>query len=254
MPAQASIGHVVAASWEDRLVENSTACVLFDLDGTLVDPAGAITSGIRQALRSNGVADPGEDAVESLVGPPLRIGLAELPGVTAQNLDKIIADYRQEYAARGMAASRVYPGLRTLLRDLRASGVHVAVATAKPEPIARELIRVQGLDSDLDAIYGNDDEGGAHGTSKAHIVARALATSAVDAERTVMVGDRHYDHDAAQAHGLGFIGVLWGFAQDGEFSAVEHLAADATELAELLGLDGHGIDHTSQELQEDPDA
>ena len=66
----------------------SVTSVLFDLDGTLVDPAGSITSGIRHALVANGVTDPGEEAVEALVGPPLQIGLRTLDGVSDGNIEQ----------------------------------------------------------------------------------------------------------------------------------------------------------------------
>jgi len=44
------------------------SAVLLDLDGTLVDPAGAITSGIRHALKQADVPDPGEEKLRTLIG------------------------------------------------------------------------------------------------------------------------------------------------------------------------------------------
>ncbi|PRA07055.1 haloacid dehalogenase [Arthrobacter sp. MYb229] len=208
--------------------------MLFDLDGTLVDPAGSITSGIRHALVAHDVADPGEEAVEALVGPPLQIGLRTLDGVTDENIDQIIAAYRARYAAVGMAASRVYPGLRELLAALRAAGIYVAVTTAKPEPIARDLIGKQGLDSLLDAIFGNASEHGSLGASKTHIVRAALQAGELDPARTVVVGDRYYDLDAARENSVASIGVSWGFALPNELDAADHLADSVPELAVLL--------------------
>ncbi|PRA12605.1 haloacid dehalogenase [Arthrobacter sp. MYb211] len=208
--------------------------MLFDLDGTLVDPAGSITSGIRHALVAHDVADPGEEAVEALVGPPLQIGLRTLDGVTDENIDQIIAAYRARYAAVGMAASRVYPGLRELLAALRAAGIYVAVTTAKPEPIARDLIAKQGLDSSLDAIFGNASEHGSLGSSKTHIVRAALQAGELDPARTVVVGDRYYDLDAARENSVASIGVSWGFALPNELDAADHLADSVPELAVLL--------------------
>ncbi|WP_258137845.1 MULTISPECIES: HAD hydrolase-like protein [unclassified Arthrobacter] len=212
----------------------SVTSVLFDLDGTLVDPAGSITSGIRHALVAHDVADPGEEAVEALVGPPLQIGLRTLDGVTDENIDQIIAAYRARYAAVGMAASRVYPGLRELLAALRAAGIYVAVTTAKPEPIARDLIAKQGLDSSLDAIFGNASEHGSLGSSKTHIVRAALQAGELDPARTVVVGDRYYDLDAARENSVASIGVSWGFALPNELDAADHLADSVPELAVLL--------------------
>lgn len=212
----------------------SVTSVLFDLDGTLVDPAGSITSGIRHALVANGVTDPGEEAVEALVGPPLQIGLRTLDGVSDGNIEKIIANYRARYAEVGMAASRVYPGIRELLASLREAGIYVAVTTAKPEPIARELIRKQELDSLLDAVFGNASEHGSMGSSKTHIVQAALTAGKLDPASCIVVGDRHYDLDAARENSVASIGVSWGFALENELDVADHQVATVQELAMLL--------------------
>lgn len=212
----------------------SVTSVLFDLDGTLVDPAGAITLGIRHAVTSHGLADPGEARVEALVGPPLQIGLRTLDGVTDENIDSIIAAYRARYAEVGMAESVIYPGIVALLDALRAAGIHVAVTTAKPINIARQLIVRKGLDEHLDAIHGNADEHGSMGSSKTHIVAEALEHGQLDPASSVVVGDRYYDWDAARENSVASVGVAWGFAQDDELQQAGTTVATTRDLAELL--------------------
>lgn len=229
----------------------SVASVLFDLDGTLVDPAGSITSGIRYALVAHGIPDPGEERVEALVGPPLQVGLRTIEGVTDANIDSIIAAYRQRYSEVGMRQSAVYPGMRQLLDALRAAGIHTAVTTAKPLPIARELIAKQGLDTSLDAVHGNNGEGGSHGSSKAHIVAAALRHANLDPARSVVVGDRYYDLDAARENSVASIGVRWGFAQGDELDAADYRVSSAAELAVLLlGKDAAAQANPDELLQE----
>ncbi|MGH3651619.1 HAD hydrolase-like protein [Glutamicibacter sp.] len=212
----------------------SVTSVLFDLDGTLVDPAGAITSGIRHAVTSHGLADPGEARVEALVGPPLQIGLRTLDGVTDENIDSIIAAYRARYAEVGMAESVIYPGIAALLDALRSAGIYVAVTTAKPINIARQLIARKGLDEHLDAIHGNADEHGSMGSSKTHIVAEALKHGQLDPASSVVVGDRYYDWDAARENSVASVGVAWGFAQDDELQQAGTTVATTRDLAALL--------------------
>lgn len=57
--------------------------VIFDLDGTLVDPAGGITGGIAAALREIGFPVPGQPVLESMVGPKLSDSLEHIAGVPA---------------------------------------------------------------------------------------------------------------------------------------------------------------------------
>lgn len=235
---------------ENCRVMLSVSSVLFDLDGTLVDPAGAITSGIRAALRTHALPDPGEERVAALIGPPLHVGLRTLDGVQDSNIEQVIATYREHYARVGMAQSRIYPGIGPLLTRLRHTGIYLAVTTAKPEPIARQLLKVQQLDHAFDAIHGNSGEVGHHGSSKAHIVAAAVKHAGLDLQSCVVVGDRHYDLDAARANQMRSIGVRWGFAQDNELDVADHVVGDTAELAELLLGPQSAMSTNAKETQE----
>ncbi|MEW1980147.1 HAD hydrolase-like protein [Citricoccus sp. NPDC079358] len=209
--------------------------ILFDLDGTLVDPAGAITGGIATALERHGLPVPGPERLASLVGPPLQESLASLEGVTAENMPSVIREYRAGYLSQGMAASTVYPGVRDALEDLGADH-RLVVATSKPRSLARQLLRVQGLDHLFAAVCGSNDDETAplppHGT-KVQAMAEALAAVG-HPERAVMVGDRHFDLAGAAHHGIPGIGVLWGFGGRSELeeAGATVLCADAGDLPE----------------------
>lgn len=213
--------------------------ILLDLDGTLVDPAGSITGGIAATLARHGLPTPTPEQLRSLVGPPLRTGLLSLDGVTEQNVSTLIRDYRAAYWATGMAASRPYPGIPQALEDLAQDHV-LAVATSKPVSAARRLLALQGLDHVFHAVCGaSDDEQAplpAHGT-KVEAIAQALAAvgrSTGDQARpvidVVMVGDRHYDLDGAEHHGLPSVGVTWGFSAPGELESATALCSDPVDL------------------------
>lgn len=224
--------------------------VLFDLDGTLVDPAGGITGGILHALELNGLEHPGDEALNLLVGPPLAIGLLTIPGMTEELLPRVIADYRSDYDAHGLDVSWVYAGIPELLERLREAGCRLAVATSKPEPLARRLLAAKGLDAAFDSIHGSAPEevaGSPRTAGKAHIVAAALEATGLGTENTVMVGDRLYDIEGARANGLAAIGVSWGFAADGELEAagaavVVHSPDELGRVLDLatIGTETHG--------------
>ncbi|OFI38077.1 haloacid dehalogenase [Arthrobacter sp. SW1] len=197
--------------------------VIFDLDGTLVDPAGGITGGIAAALSEMGLPVPDQDILESMVGPKLSDSLGTIAGVPAELVDEAITRYRAHYLATGIAAGRLYPGIHGLLDYFSAAGRPVAVATQKPQGLARVVLEHHGIDGFFAAICGSSDDesagaltaaGGTVPSGKVEIVAAALA--ALDAQCAVMVGDRHQDVAGALANGLDCIGVRWGFAPDGE--------------------------------------
>jgi phosphoglycolate phosphatase len=222
----------------------TSGIVLFDLDGTLVDPAGAITGGIAGALEAHGVEVPSDEVLRGFVGPPLAASLQALPGVTEDLVPRLITHYRDGYRQHGMAASRVYPGVSELLVELREAGCALAVATSKPEPIAMRLLEVQGIASLFDVISGSDPDDAAPHPGKDAIIASALDRLALPGWDAVMVGDRHFDVDGATRCGIPCIGVSWGYAPDGELveAGAEVVVDTAEELREAiddaLGRDG----------------
>nr|WP_304661660.1 HAD hydrolase-like protein [Arthrobacter sp. zg-Y238] len=216
-----------------RPVTSPRLLVLFDLDGTLVDPAGAITGGIRSALTACGLPQPSEADLFRMVGPSLVTSLREIAGVPQDRLEAVIRHYRQGYRQTGMAQSRPYPGIQELVEKLRTEHT-VAVATQKPEHLAMDLLGVQGMGTLFASVHGSpaDEQAAAALDGKAGIIRAALDRHAGSYNRAVMIGDRRHDCEGAAANGIDCIGVSWGFAAAGELEAAG--AAVVVDTAEEL--------------------
>ncbi|SDL21661.1 HAD hydrolase-like protein [Arthrobacter sp. ok362] len=140
---------------------HTTVPVIFDLDGTLVDPAGGITDGIAAALTELGLPVPGKSRMDAMIGPKLSHSLTEIAGVPAPLLEDAIRIYRAHYVSTGIAKSRLYPGIRGLLEDFVAAGRPLAVATQKPEGLARTVLAHHGIAGLFRSIRGSAaDEAG----------------------------------------------------------------------------------------------
>ncbi len=205
--------------------------VLFDLDGTLVDPAGGITRGIEHGLLANGLPVPAPEVLEELVGPPLALGLEEVAGVPADAIPAVVRDYRAWYREQGIALSVVYPGIREALAGLKDAGVAVAVVTSKPTQLAHTLLAHHGLADAFEVIVGtsaDETAAPAPGGAKDHLLREAAATLGVEPAECTMVGDRRFDILAAKATGARSLGAGWGFAPADELATA---GADA-EIAE----------------------
>ncbi len=195
----------------------TTVPVIFDLDGTLVDPAGGITDGIASALRGLGLPVPGQDLLEAMIGPKLSDSLLNVAQVPAELLEEVIRRYREYYVSTGIAQGRLYPGVREVLESFAAAGRPIAVATQKPQGLARTVLEHHGIDGLFHGIHGSaDDESAVEGVplGKTEIIAAALKD--LGTQHALMVGDRAQDVAGAIANGLDCIGVAWGFAPDGE--------------------------------------
>ena len=129
--------------------------VIFDLDGTLVDPAGGITDGIASALHGLGLPVPGQDLLEAMIGPKLSDSLLNVAQVPAELLDEVIRRYREYYVATGIGQGRIYPGVREVLESFVATGRPIAVATQKPQGLARTVLEYHGIDGLFHGIHGH---------------------------------------------------------------------------------------------------
>ncbi len=214
----------------------SAQLVIFDLDGTLTDSAGGIVSSFRHALETIGADIPDGDLAALVVGPPMHVTLAGMG--LGDRADEAIATYRAHYTAGGWSMNAVFEGIPALLADLHSAGVRLAVATSKAEPTARRVLDHFGLGGHFEVIAGASVDGVR--SSKADVLAHALAQLEPLPERVLMVGDRGHDVEGADAHGIDTVVVGWGYGA-GDFDdpdAVRPAARVATvaELREVLGV------------------
>ncbi|WP_407689758.1 HAD-IA family hydrolase [Mycobacterium sp. HUMS_1102779] len=209
--------------------------VIFDLDGTLTDSAEGIVASFRHALERVGATVPDGDLIARLVGPPMHATLRTLG--LGEDTEEAIAAYYSDYTARGWAMNRLFDGIEPLLADLGAAGVRMAVATSKAEPTARRVLAHFGLDGYFEVIAGAGTDGSR--STKADVLAHALAQLAPLPERVLMVGDRSHDVVGAAEHGIDTVVVGWGYGRadfpDGLGENATH-AATVADLRRVLGV------------------
>lgn len=208
--------------------------VIFDLDGTLTDSAEGIVASFRHALTAIGAEIPDGDLVSLCVGPPMHLTLADLG--LGDRADEAIAAYRADYTARGWSMNKLYDGIDTLLTDLQAAGVRLAVATSKAEPTARRILEHFGLDQHFEVIAGASLDG--RRSTKSEVMAHALTQLQPLPDRVLMVGDRSHDVEGAAEHGIDTVVVGWGYGADDflEASAAAAHVATMPALREVLGV------------------
>jgi phosphoglycolate phosphatase len=190
---------------------------LFDLDGTLTDPAAGITRSLAHAFAAVGHPTPGERVLRSLIGPPLVDAFGAL-GLDDSEVERAITAYRERYVRVGLYENELVPGIDELLHELVTEGFRLAVATSKPEPFARTIVEHFGLVDSFAVVAGATlDPSRRH---KDEVVLHALEHLGLPDPRTVvMVGDREHDVFGAAAHGVDTIGVLWGYGSRAELEA-----------------------------------
>jgi phosphoglycolate phosphatase len=213
----------------------SWTAVLFDLDGTILDSAPGIVQALSATFTHLNLPVPSHEQLMSFIGPPLMSSFQEIAGLTEAQATDALAIYRSDFRKDGAFDSAVFPGIIGLLESLKDSGVPVVLATSKHEVQARRILEHFELTQYFTVIAGALDD--AARTSKAEIVARALQTLADqggDISMPVLVGDRIFDVEGANANNVPAIIVEWGYGSPAEAQGAIATVYSADKLRELL--------------------
>ena len=210
--------------------------ILFDLDGTLTDPAEGITKAVEAALNHYGITVADRAALHKFIGPTLDESFPEFYGFDAARTAEATEVFRAYFDRQGWRENIPYPGVEDMLRDLRAAGKRLLVATSKPEVFALRIMEHFGLAQYFDHICGAPMDN-QEGAKKAAVIRDALRRAGVeDLSTAVMVGDRRHDIDGARQAGLEAVGVLWGYGdlQELEASHPVHIVESFDGLKRVL--------------------
>lgn len=184
--------------------------ILFDLDGTLIDPYDAITKGAKFALEHAGFEIKDRSIIIPFIGPPLRNSIRKFTKITDEDkIEEIVAKYREYFAEHGIYENTLYPGIKEMLEKLKKAGYPVVIATSKLQSNAVEIAEYLGIAQYFDLIIGCEPDGAR--SEKNEVIEHVLALMGDKAKSPVIVGDRKYDIIGAKLTGIDSIGVTWGY-------------------------------------------
>ena len=130
---------------------------IFDLDGTLSDPAVGIGRCLNHALRHYGHAPVADSDVPRYIGPPLDETFGSIvPGATPEHVTALVMRYRERYADVGYAENVLYPGIPEALEALRVAGVPLGLCTSKRADFATRILELFGIRHRFRFVSGGD--------------------------------------------------------------------------------------------------
>ena len=202
--------------------------LIFDLDGTLMDPREGITRCMRSALLRLDVVPPSDADLECLIGPPLIDCFRTLLG--DERAAQGVLLFRECYGGGGMYENELYPDIVETLDALHTLSPALFVATSKPRVYAEQILDRLSLRHYFRAIYGCELSG--ERADKAELLTYLLQGESLHRDAAVMIGDRKHDVVAARANGLRSVGVTWGFGSVDELreACADTLCATTADL------------------------
>lgn len=185
--------------------------LIFDLDGTLSDPAVGVLRSINHSLSYFGYPELPPECISECIGPPIDHTFARLSGSTdAAHVRELVAKYREGYSDVGYAENVLYDGIADVLAMLHARDVSMGVCTSKRVDFAERILTMFALRSNSRFVSGGED-----GASKAEHLGN-LVNDGVVPKHAIMIGDRVVDSEAAHHSGLTSAGVVWGHGSEAE--------------------------------------
>lgn len=192
--------------------------LLFDLDGTLTDPAEGITNSVCYALKKMGIESEPERELR-FIGPPLHRSFQMFYGMSEEDSFRAVEYYREYYRPTGIFENRLYDGIPEALDKLRRKGYELAVASSKPEVFVKQILDHFSIADCFVEVVGSELDGSR--TEKAEVISEALARLDAVADDCCMIGDRLHDIEGAHKVGMLAAGVTWGYGSEEELKAAK---------------------------------
>lgn len=184
--------------------------ILFDLDGTLTDPAEGITNSVAYALKHWNIEIADKSTLNCFIGPPLYESFSKYFNFSENEAQKAVEVYREYFSVKGLYENKVYDGIEEVLFLLKSAGKKLAVATSKPEHFAVKILKHFSLEKYFDVIAGATMDGTR--INKDDVIDYAIKQlSVTDKSKILMIGDRMYDVIGAKEMGIDCLAVSYGY-------------------------------------------
>lgn len=208
------------------------ACVVFDLDGTLLDTRPGMMQALQRLLRQQGLGG----VSERTLAPSLHHGLSAMLAQSlrgsdighAASLARLDAQLQRSYLNSAADSVRLFDHVPELLAGLKARGTWMAVCSNQSQEIVRTLLHTFALDRFFSEAIGGDS---LKRRKPDPLPLRWLMQRAwVAPQATLMVGDSEVDARCAMdagadvvlmAHGYGQADLSLACARMADFRALE---------------------------------
>ena len=182
--------------------------VIFDLDGTLVNAYPAVAKSVNYTLKALGFPLRSDVTIKRSVGEGDRQLMIKFVG--PKRADDAMAIYRPHHAkalkSKGMV--RFLPGVWGTLNFLKSKGYQLAIASNRPTPFTRIILKVLGAGKFFDVVLCADcAKRPKPYPDMLWTIARRLRIAKRD---VVYVGDMTIDIQCARAAGIRMVAVATG--------------------------------------------
>ncbi len=185
-------------------------CVVFDLDGTLLDTLGDLRDSVNYSLSKNSLPQRSTEEIRSFVGNGIRLLIERsVPQTTSVDLvDKCFQDFKAHYKENSANLTKAYDGINELLYELKSRGVKLSVVSNKADFAVKTLVDAYFPDI-FDCAVGEKE--GVKRKPAPDTVFAVIDELNVNKNEVVYVGDSDVDIETSKNAAIPCISVTWGF-------------------------------------------
>jgi phosphoglycolate phosphatase len=195
--------------------------LIFDWDGTLMDSEAHIVQSMVSAMEELGTEVLDARTIGNVIGLGMREAVHTLfPERRDEAFVKAFVDAYRSYFFAPDAPQALFPGAVSTLRDLRADGYRLAVATGKSRKGLDLALEQTGL-GDLFNVTRAADETASKPDPR--MLREILAELGADADEAIMIGDTAFDMEMARNAGTHAVAVSYGVHDTARLMAYQPL-------------------------------
>ena len=184
--------------------------VIFDLDGTLLDTLGDLSSSVNYALHRHGLPERSKADVRRFLGNGIRrlVEQSVPEGTSPSMTEEVFQTFRQYYLEHSLDETAPYEGIMELLHQLHDMNVATAIVSNKLDPAVKELHQHFFSDT-IRVAFGESSS--IRRKPAPDMVDECIRLLGCDRQSCLYVGDSEVDLQTARNASLPCCSVSWGF-------------------------------------------
>jgi len=187
-------------------------CVIFDLDGTLLNTLEDLCDSTNYALSKFGYPERTLDEVRLFVGNGVRLLIERAIPMGKENpdLEECLKTFKNHYKENMYNKTAPYPQVLKLLQTLKTKKIKTAVVSNKFDLAVKELCK-KYFDGLIDIAIGENEAEGIRKKPAPDSVFRVIKDLKIQTDCAIYVGDSETDIETAKNSGLDCVYCTWGF-------------------------------------------
>ena len=132
--------------------------IAFDMDGTLIDSRLDLAGAVNYMRGTMGLEPLGTERIVTFVGNGIGNLVQRSIADSEVDFEEALRRMKRFYSDHLVDTTRLYPGVATGLRELKAAGIVLAVVSNKPTPACRTILEKLEVADCFEEVIGGDSD------------------------------------------------------------------------------------------------